>query len=95
MDALVKVTITPKMMAEAFWNMNDTEQVVFLLYLSKEIARDHETNSLAYSQGELQWYHLGRLLLRDENKEARSMLMTMAAPLYLNVLRATGVDVGG
>lgn len=76
-----KVTITPQMMAEAFWEMCDHEQAEFLAELHKQVTND------AYALGEAQWYYLGALLLKEENKEARDMLMSIAAPLYLNVLR--------
>ena len=89
--ATTEVTITPKMMAEAFWGMASDEQVEFFLELSKVIKADEDSgNTGAYSQGELQWYYTGNDLSKPQNKEARSMLMTMAAPLYLNTLMFTG-----
>jgi len=89
--ALTEVTITPRMMAEAFWEMASDEQVEFFLELSRVIKEDQASgNNGAYSQGELQWYYTGNDLSKTENKEARSMLMCMAAPLYLSTLMFTG-----
>jgi hypothetical protein len=89
--AITEVTITPRMLSEAFWGMCSSEQVEVFLELSKVIKEDQLSgNNGAYSQGELQWYCTGKYLLKPENKEARSMLMTVAAPLYLNTLRFAG-----
>ena len=89
--ATTEVTITPKMMAEALWGMGSDEQVEFFLELSKVIKTDEDNgNTGAYSQGELQWYYTGSDLSKPQNKEARSMLMCMAAPLYLSTLVFTG-----
>ena len=89
--ASTEVTLTPKMLAEAFWEMGSDEQVEFFLELSRVIKEDQDNgNNGAYSQGELQWCYIGSELSKPQNKEARSMLMTMAAPLYLNTLMFTG-----
>lgn len=86
-----EVKITPRMLSEAFWGMSSDEQVEFFLELSKVIKEDQDSgNNCAYSQGELQWYYTGNDLSKPQNKEARIMLMTMAAPLYLNTLMFTG-----
>ena len=89
--ATAQVTITPAMLAEAFWAMPDTQQVEFFAQLAAVIRDDHDAgNTSAYSLGEMQWFFTGTRLLKDENREARDMLMTIAAPLYLHTLRATG-----
>ena len=89
--AITEVTITPKMMAEAFWEMGSDQQVEFFRELSRVIKEDQDNgNTSAYSQGELQWFFTGSILSKEVNKEARGMLMTMAAPLYLSTLRFTG-----
>ena len=83
------VKITPAMMAEAFWTLCSDEQVEFFNRLSQVIKEDHEKdNKSAYSLGELQWFYVGEELEKPENKEARDMLMTMAAPLYMHTLMA-------
>lgn len=90
MEATATISITPLMLAQAFWSMGSDEQVEFFRELSAVIAEDHKTNSSAYGQGELQWHYTGHELLKDEHKTARGMLMTMAAPLYLHTLRYAG-----
>ena len=83
------VDLTPEMMAQAFWDMGSDLQIAFFDELAAIIQRDHrDGNSSAYSLGELQWFFVGDDLLKPENKQARDMLMTMAAPLYLHTLRA-------
>ena len=89
--ATAQVTITPAMMAEAFWQMKSDKQVEFFALLGNAIKADYgEGNRSAYSLGELQWFFVGDKLLEPSNKLARDMLMTMAAPLYLHTLRASG-----
>lgn len=86
-----EVSLTPTMLADAFWMLSSDEQAQFFTELAKVIQSDHESgNSSAYSLGELQWFFLGDELLKNKNKLARDMLMTMAAPLYLHTLRASG-----
>lgn len=66
-------------------------QVAFFDELAAIIKQDHAAgNTGAYSLGELQWFYVGDELLKPDNKLARDMLMTMAAPLYLNTLRFSG-----
>jgi hypothetical protein len=86
-EAITTVSITPKMLAEAFWNMDSTEQVQVFEELNKVVQFDYATkpNSQAWSLGEMQWFYLGDAL--GENKDARDMLMSIAAPLYLHTLR--------
>lgn len=86
-EATTSVNITPQMMADAFWDMGTDEQAEFFAALNKVIQHDLATKpkSWAWGLGELQWYHLGDTL--NQNKDAREMLMAMAAPLYLNTLR--------
>lgn len=81
------VQLTPAMLAEALWAMDSTQQAVFFDELARVIREDHKTNTSAYSLGELQWFHVGSELRGEKFKDARDMLMTMAAPLYLHTLR--------
>lgn len=87
MKANAEIEITPAMMAEAFWAMDAHSQVDFLDELARVIREDNKTNSSAYSLGELQWFFVGDVLREKKYKDARDMLMTMAAPLYLHTLR--------
>ena len=83
--------VSPKDMAEAFWNMPSDQQAEFFSELAKTIAADHANgNTSAYGMGDYQWFWLGDELNRPENQKARDALMSMAAPLYLNTLRYAG-----
>lgn len=85
--ATAQVNITPEMLAQAFWGMESSQQVEFFRELAATIQRDLQGGNIsAYSLGELQWHYVGHDLLKPENKQAREMLMTMAAPLYLHTL---------
>lgn len=86
-EAVVKVEVTPSMMAKVFWSMESTEQIKFFHELAQVIKEDHKTNRSAYNLGELQWCYMSDDLYKKENEEARHMLMTMASFLYLNTLR--------
>jgi hypothetical protein len=77
------------MMAEAFWAMGSEEQVAFFDELARVIREDHETNSNAYALGELQWHFMCGGMEGDKYRAPRDMLMSIAAPLYLNTLRNT------
>lgn len=92
--ATAEVTLTPAILADAFWAMDSTLQAEFFAELANTIKADFESgNGSAYSLGELQWFFVGDELFKPENKRARHMLMTMAAPLYLHTLRACGEPV--
>ena len=85
--ATASVNLTPEMMAQAFWSMESSLQVAFFDELAAIIQHDHiNGNKGAYSLGELQWFFVGDELHKNQNKRARDMLMTMAAPLYLHTL---------
>jgi len=85
MKSVVDVEITPEMMAQAFWDMDTIKQAEFFDSLAKVVAKDSGSSS------SIQWYYLGRHLLENGNQaSAREMLMSMAAPLYLHTLTATG-----
>lgn len=84
--AQATVSLTPAMLAEAFWKLGSDEQAEFFQRLADVVKADHQGgNTSAYALGELQWFYLGDELFK--NKPARDMLMTMAAPLYLNTIR--------
>ena len=78
------------MMAKAFWSMGSEDQAEFFDQLARVIREDHKTNSSAYSLGELQWFYVGARMRGDKFKDARDMLMTMAAPLYWHTLDYLG-----
>lgn len=81
MMATADVTITPDMMAQAFWDMGSDQQVEFFAALASVINADKVGgNDNAYTYGELQWFFTGNELMKADNKVAKEMLMTMAAP---------------
>ena len=89
--ATATVQLTPAMLAEAFWKLYSDEQAEFFTELAKLIEGEHAAgNTHVYALGEMQWHYVGSELERPENKKAREMLMTMAAPLYMHTLMATG-----
>ena len=86
-QATAQLELTPALMAKAFWTMSSTEQVQFFDELASVIRKNHEDgNTSAYSLGELQWHYVGEELQDTKNAQARAMLMTMAAPVYMHTL---------
>lgn len=88
--ATATVALTPEMLAQAFWSLCSDEQAKFFEALHSEIqvTRSDESNRWRWMLGEDgsgQWYHLGKDV--EKNDKARSILMAMAAPLYLHALR--------
>ena len=75
------------MMAEAFWSMDCSEQAEFFDELAQFINQDKTPGASTYGLGELQWFHLAYHLQSKKYKQPREMLMSIAAPLYLNTLR--------
>lgn len=86
-EVTAQVKLTPEMLAQAFWALSSTEQVAFFDDLAAIIRRGYKDgNTSAYAMGELQWHYVGHELQKTENSQARSMLMTMAAPVYMHTL---------
>jgi hypothetical protein len=84
--ALAEVTLTPELMAQAFWNMGSSQQVRFFEALADAIEADAgKQRRHGQFMAETQWYYLGQDL-RSSDK-GRDMLMSMAAPLYLHTIR--------
>ena len=82
----VTLTVTPQMLAQAFWDMGSDEQAQFFGALNQIISQEYATKpgSVAWSLGEMQWLYLGDAL--DKDKPAREMLMAMAAPMFMHTL---------
>ena len=80
--------LTPRLMAQAFWDMSTDEQVLFFAELNQTVQHSYATDPIshAWSLGQLQWLYLGHEL--NKNKPAREMLMAMAAPMFLHALTA-------
>ena len=66
--------ITPKMMAQAFWNMDAQEQAMFFAELNDVIGNS------AYGHGEMQWCYLADEL--NKNKKAKEQACAMLAWVF-------------
>ena len=88
-NVTASITITPAMMASAFWGMGSDEQSEFFDELAQIIKQDKTPGSSTYGMGELQWHYLARGMQGEKYNQPRAMLMAMAAPLYLNTLRVS------
>ena len=69
----VTTTLTPELLAEAFWGMDSCKQADFFDALAAEVAK----NPGAYSYGEMQWLYLHNEL-RDRKGEGYKMLLSMS-----------------
>ncbi len=78
MEIPVKIEITPKMLANAFWSMYSTDQALFFEELGKEIGED------TY-HAQVQWFNLEKRLRK--NKLAKDTFMDMAAPMFWQTMK--------
>lgn len=83
-QASAQVTITPRMMAESFWNMSDVEQAEFFEQLSDVIDNDGE--SINYGHGEAQWCWLADRL--NNNPKAKEMACAMTAWIFVKFMQS-------
>ncbi len=75
----ISVTITPEIMAKAFWAMTATEQGKFFDALAGVIEQDYATDKSLYSHGEMQWLHLKNRLRQPGMERANQMHMALSA----------------
>jgi hypothetical protein len=68
------VAVTPRVLAECFWNMDDRQQAQFFADLKDVIA---EQSPDAYCNGQVQWCYLSDRL--NENLKAKEMACEMMA----------------
>lgn len=70
------IQITPEVLANAFWNMDTTQQADFFEALANriEVASPH-----AYGFGEMQWCYLQDELRRPGREQANKMHMALSA----------------
>lgn len=76
------VTLTPEIMAKAFWAMDDCRQAQFFDELGKVIEAEHKAKgygSSAYGYGELQWCFLKDALRKPGMERANKMHMALSA----------------
>lgn len=83
MKAQADVTITPRLMAEAFWEMSSIEQVEFFecLHDVVNLGPVEEGFPVPYGNGEMQWC----LMAEDirKNPKAFDMATSMTAFIFL------------
>jgi len=75
------LTITPQMMAKAFWEMSSLKQVEFFESLHDVINSDTSKRSVIYGNGEAQWCYMGEDLRK--NTKAHDMATSMMAFVFL------------
>ena len=81
---------TPELVASIFWSAwGSDQQAQFFEALALEVRKtfSDEKNKWRWvcgEEGEGQWWHVAKAL----TPQARSILMAMAAPHYLHILRA-------
>lgn len=75
---------TPKQLAEAFWNLEDSEQAEFFAELF-----DSAGMGVSYLNFEVQAFHLHDRIRNTKNEEAKEALMSLAAPFFYYTLKDT------
>jgi len=80
--SVAMVPITPRLLAESFWSMSDTEQAEFFHELHSVIsAEPPEKAHYLYGLGEMQWCYMGNAI-KKYSKEAREMFLAVSAFAY-------------
>lgn len=82
MQVETDISITPRMMAEAFWNMTDLEQVEFFAELHDVINKDKTPGACTWSCGEMQWLYMADAL--NKNLKAKEMACAIMANVFLH-----------
>jgi hypothetical protein len=81
-ESKTMVPLTPRLLAESFWHMDDTQQAEFFHELHAIVSATPEEHGLApYGLGEMQWCYMGRRI-KEYSKEAREMFMAFSAFAY-------------
>lgn len=78
MRRVVDVSLEPKDLASAFWDMGSDEQAEFFHELAQIIKEHHQTNPSSYSLGEMQWLYMTEDI-RKRGKDATEMFMALSA----------------
>jgi len=76
------VSLTPEILAKAFWAMGSDGQAAFFDALGKVVEEDNLTNTKSYSYGELQWCYLKDELRKPGMERANKMHMALSAFAY-------------
>lgn len=77
-----EVKPTPKQLAEAFWNLEDTEQSEFFAELF-----DAAGMNQSYFSFECQAFYLHDRIRNTKNEKAKEALMSLAAPFFYYTLK--------
>lgn len=78
MQIISEVPLTPKLLAEAFWNLDSTEQAAFFAELH-DILDGREWP--AHSLGEMQWLYMSDEI--EKNPKAKKMACTLASHIFV------------
>ena len=78
-----EVKLTPKQLAEQFWELLDEEQSAFF----EELYNVAGMND-SYYHFESQAYYLHNKVRKEGNEKAKEALMSLAAPFFLYTLNA-------
>jgi len=78
MQVISEVPITPKLLAEAFWNLSSIEQAEFFAELH-DILDGKEWP--AHSLGEMQWMYMSDEI--EKNPKAKRMACALAANIFV------------
>lgn len=76
-----EVKLTPKQLAEQFWELYDEEQAEFFGELFNITGMKD-----SYFSFESQAYHLHETIRESKNEKAKEALMSLAAPFFLHLL---------
>lgn len=77
-----EVKLTPKQLAEQYWDMSSIEQTEFFSNLF-----DVSGMNESYYAFESQAWYLEKDIRDEPNNKAKEVLMSLAAPFYLTLLR--------
>jgi hypothetical protein len=93
MRIISEVPLTPKLIADAFWNLNSIEQAEFFSELH-DIVLGKEWP--AHSLGEMQWFYMSDEI--EKNPKAKKMACALASHIFVRAtdyLRRSPDDYGG
>ena len=76
-----EVKLTPKQLAEQFWDMHDDDQAEFFKELFTVAGMKD-----SYCSFESQAYFLHETIRESKNEKAKEALMSLAAPFFLHLL---------
>lgn len=77
-EAKTYFSLTPQILAEAFWGMGSDEQAEFFHELARVVKEDNKSNPHSYSLGEMQWLYMMEDI-KKRSKDAADMYMALSA----------------